>query len=112
MCRSKCIDDGCRQTGKLEISTEPALASLEPLRHTSLITVVVTLERPEVVARPLNIGEVSTTSVFKVGDAKRLFIGQLARLNEELEIGMTMVAHPRRSPVPSRAADNLEFDCR
>jgi hypothetical protein len=108
MRRAERRDHRRRQAGEFEVAAEPAFRHVQPLRHALLAAAVVAFDGAGIVAGALVVREVLAAAVLQVGKAERLLIGQLARLDQEAELGMQVGAQPRHRPMPPRAADHLE----
>ena len=108
MRRCEAVEYLLGEARQLEVSTQPACADFQSFRHSLLIALVKPVHGPGIVGGTFVVRQITTRSVLEIRKAKRLFVSQLPRLNDELEIWIVMGAQPANAPMPARPAHDLK----
>jgi len=109
--RRKGRDNLFWQPGQLKVARQPNLRNFQPLRHRLLLAAIIELNRSRVVDRTLVVRNIFSVPVFNISKAKRLFIGQIAHLNQILELLIVTCTQPSHRKMATRAADDFVVMC-
>jgi len=77
-----------------------------------LAPTIIGLERPEIIARALEVGKIVAGSVFDVSQPERFLIADFPNVDEEFEVWIVVLPEPADRPVAARSADYLEVAIR
>src|SRR3546814_5788688 len=99
-----------RQPGKVEIAAEPAFRDIDPLGHHLLAPLIIGVERAQIVARALQIGEIVARPILEVSETEGHLVGKATDIDEKAEIRTVVGAQPTDRPMPARAANYLEIE--
>src|SRR3546814_12235409 len=89
-----------RQPGKVEIAAEPAFRDIDPLGHHLLAPLIIGVERAQIVARALQIGEIVARPNLEDSATEGLHVGTTTAIDAKAALPIVGGAHPTEQPQP------------